>query len=110
MTIDEGCSFFEDLDDKIYNILTNASSILFLGHLLIGQKISTLSVGENIRIKLLKIAQSKSKIFGIDEPFKGLSSSEIYKIILFIKSIQQKGKIIIVVDHSDNIKNIFLLQ
>lgn len=72
-----------------------------------GQKISTLSGGENIRIKLLKIAQSKSKIFGVDEPFKGLSSSEIYKIVLFIKNIQQKGKTIIVVDHSENIKKYF---
>lgn len=106
MTIDEGYKFFEDLDNKICSNLMNASSIL-LGHLLIGQNISTLSGGENIRIKLLKVAQSKSRIFGIDEPFKGLSPSEIYKVALFIKSIQQKGKTVIVVDHSENIEKYF---
>ena len=72
MTVDEAAEFFKDINPKIITALQDASSIL-LGHLLIGQPTSTLSCGENIRIKLLKLRNSRSDVLGIDEPFKGLS-------------------------------------
>ena len=56
------------------NHLESASSIL-LGSLVMGQKMSTLSVGENIRIKILRAWKSSSSVLGIDEPFRGLNKT-----------------------------------
>lgn len=100
MTIDEGSQYFSKLDPKITTILRNASSIL-LGHLKLGQATATLSDGENIRIKVMKAAKSSLKVLGIDEPFKGLSPSEVYLIASFLEQIRSKGKTIVVIDHSD---------
>lgn len=106
MTIDEAQEFFSHLDDKISYSLDEASSLL-LGHLKIGQPISTLSGGENVRIKLLKAINSRADVFGIDEPFKGLSNCEIFCVVKYLDRIRQKGRTIIVVDHSDSIKQYF---
>ena len=56
------------------NHLESASSIL-LGSLVMGQKISTLSGGENVRIKILRAWKSSSSVLGIDEPFRGLNKT-----------------------------------
>lgn len=106
MTIDEACDYFEVLDSKVHSILINASSIM-LGHLRIGQSTETLSGGENIRVKILKSAKSTSKVFGIDEPFKGLSNYEIYCVATFLDNIRKQGKTIIVADHVDKASRYF---
>lgn len=109
MTIDEACDFFKPLDSKIYETLISGSSIM-LGHLKVGQPTSTLSGGENIRVKILKSSKTSAKILGIDEPFKGLSSSEIYKVVIFLESIRKTGKTIIVIDHTGEVNHFFAKQ
>ena len=106
MTIDDAVEFFNGLDAKIIDQLQEASSLL-LGHLRIGQPVSTLSGGENIRVKLLKAMKSTTKVFGVDEPFKGLSSTEIYCVVKYLNRLRSKNKTIIVVDHSDMIEQYF---
>ena len=100
MTIDEAIDYFNPLDPKISLLLSDASSIM-LGHLRLGQATSSLSGGENIRIKILKAAKSTAAVLGIDEPFRGLGASEIYKVSKFLKLLVDKGKTIVVVDHSE---------
>lgn len=100
MTIDEAIPYFEKLDKTIANKLKNASELL-LGHLKIGQSTSTLSGGENIRIKILKELKSKAEIVGIDEPYKGLGAEEIYAVTLFLEKLRSEGKTIVVIDHTD---------
>ena len=100
MTVDEAAEFFKDINPKITTALQDASSIL-LGHLLIGQPTSTLSGGENIRIKLLKLRNSRSDVLGIDEPFKGLSLTEIHSVVSFLMGMIAKGKTIVVIDHNE---------
>lgn len=100
MTIDEASLFFKKTNTKISLALQEASSIM-LGHLLIGQPTSTLSGGENIRIKLLKARASKATVLGVDEPFKGLSNSEVHSVIGFLNSLKEKGKTIAVIDHNE---------
>ena len=104
MTVDEVAEFFKDINPKIITALQDASSIL-LGHLLIGQPTSTLSCGENIRIKLLKLRNSRSDVLGIDEPFKGLSLTEIHSVVSFLMGMIAKGKTIIVIGHKALRKN-----
>lgn len=106
MTIEEGISFFEPKNKKIASILQDASSIM-LGHLALGQPTSTLSGGENIRIKILIAQKTKADIIGIDEPFRGLNPSEIYKVACYLERIRSKGKTIVVADHVDEAKTYF---
>lgn len=106
MTIDEAIPYFNEIDSKIAASLSEATSLL-LGHLKIGQPISTLSGGENIRVKLLKAMKSTAKVFGIDEPFKGLSNTEIYCVVQYLDRLRSKDKTIIVVDHSDMVDHYF---
>lgn len=100
MTIDEATYFFNNVNPKISAMLLDASAIL-LGHLIIGQPTSTLSGGENIRIKLLKVRSSKSAVLGVDEPFKGLSITEIHSVVAFLVSMVKKGKTVVVIDHNE---------
>lgn len=106
MTLSEGEEFFSDVDPCISGILHNANEIN-LGHLKIGQATTTLSGGENVRIKILKAAKTKSNLIGVDEPFRGLSNSEIYKVAVFLDHLREKGKTIVVVDHSEYAERFF---
>jgi len=100
MTIDEAIDFCQKNNKKVFEILEKASKI-FLGHLKIGQPTSTLSGGENIRIKILKAANSTATIYGIDEPFKGLGRTEIFGMIQFFNKLIDKSKTIVVADHEE---------
>jgi excinuclease UvrABC ATPase subunit len=100
MTLNEGISYFEVADKKIAKKLMVAQK-LSLGHLKIGQATSTLSGGENIRIKLIRVDSSSASCIGDDEPFKGLNSSEIFQVVKYLIEIRDRGKTIVVVDHTE---------
>ena len=106
MTINEAIDFFSAVDKKIYRSLIEAQSIK-LGHLKIGQPTKTLSGGENIRIKLLKSIHSTARFLGIDEPFKGLDPTERNAVGLFLESLRENGKTLIVIDHTEGIDSFF---
>ena len=91
---------YNDISKKVECRL-NAAKSLALGHLKIGQGTSTLSGGENIRIKLLKLETATASAVGIDEPFKGLNSEEIFLVVKYLAKLRSK-KTIIVIDHTDN--------
>ena len=78
-----------------------------LGHLHIGQATGTLSGGENIRIKIVKASKSTSKVIGVDEPFKGLSNVEIDAVATFLNNIKEKGKTLLVIDHTTGVEDYF---
>lgn len=106
MTLDEGADYFVSIDSKVSDTLKQATEIL-LGHVRIGQPTSSLSGGENIRLKILSAAKTRNKIVGIDEPFKGLSPSEIFRVSAFLEKMRAKGKTIVVIDHSEYAEQFF---
>ncbi|MEX5285377.1 hypothetical protein QCO44_06960 [Selenomonas sputigena] len=106
MTIDETIEYFSGMNNKIIHYLEEANSLL-LGHLRMGQPVATLSGGENIRVKVLKAMKSKAKVFGVDEPFKGLSNTEIFCVVQYLNRLCQKDRTVIVVDHSEAIEQYF---
>ena len=106
MTIDEAVEFFGDLDKSISGVCITASDIM-LGHLHIGQATSTLSGGENIRIKIMKASKSTAKVIGVDEPFKGLSNVEIDVVARYLDKIREKDRTLLVIDHTDGIEDYF---
>ena len=99
MTIDEAADFFAN-NAKIEIPLKNAQKLL-LGHLTLGQNTSSLSGGENVRIKLAQIHKISVDVCGIDEPFKGLSKTEIHAVASYINSFVEEGKTVAVVDHEE---------
>jgi len=99
MTIDESF-FFLETNQKVKKILSRAKDIL-LGHLVIGQPTATLSGGENIRIKILKSIKTTATVYGIDEPFRGLNNTEIFKVVEFFNTIIKDHKTVIVADHEE---------
>lgn len=98
MTIDEAYDFYCQLNPQIAKILNEAIEIM-LGHLQIGQSSSTLSGGENIRIKILKSLKSSTLVYGVDEPFRGLGKIEIIAVIKFLGKLVDNDKTIIVAEH-----------
>ena len=46
--------------------------------------------------------KEKRKVFGIDEPFKGLNNKEKYEIARFLTELTLQGKTVIVADHEDD--------
>lgn len=106
MTIDEGIEYYKDNNQKIYDVLENVK-FLMLGHLKIGQHTSTLSGGENVRMKILKSLKTKANFIGIDEPFKGLNTEEIYRVASFLNDLRKNSKTIIVTDHNEYIDKYF---
>lgn len=106
MTLDEAVEFFEDADKNISQACVAASEIM-LGHLHVGQATSTLSGGENIRIKIMKASKSTAKIIGVDEPFKGLSNIEIDAVARYLDKIREKERTLIVIDHTTGVEDYF---
>lgn len=106
MTLDEAVEFFEDADKNISQACVAASEIM-LGHLHVGQATSTLSGGENIRIKIMKASKSTAKIIGVDEPFKGLSNIEIDAVAKYLDKIREKERTLIVIDHTTGVEDYF---
>lgn len=106
MTLDEAVDFFKDIDKSISETCASASEIM-LGHLHVGQATSTLSGGENIRIKIMKASKSTAKIIGVDEPFKGLSNIEIDAVARYLDKIREKERTLIVIDHTTGVEDYF---
>lgn len=106
MTISEGIAYFSEMDKKIAKTLERADKIM-LGHLRIGQPTGTLSGGENLRIKVLKSGKATAEILGVDEPFKGLSRQEIYRMVEYFNGLKNDGKTIVIIDHTEDVENYF---
>jgi putative uvrABC system protein A len=82
---------------------------LGLGHLSLNQKISSLSGGENQRIRLSQaLKKGKTKIFGLDEPSMGLGRKEMIDLISVIyENIENYGKTFIVIEHNTEFLNLY---
>ncbi len=100
LTITEAKDFFHGMQSSIENTLSSAESVL-LGHLKIGQPTATLSGGENIRLKVLNVAKTSKMYLGIDEPFKGLASTEVDSIMQLFYSLLRSNKTLIIVEHNE---------
>lgn len=100
MTVDEAFNFYEKQSPRIASVLSGAREIM-LGHLQIGQPTTTLSGGENIRLKVLKSLRDAYSVYGIDEPFRGLSNTEIYRMVCFFDKFIVARKTLVIVDHEE---------
>ena len=100
LTIDEALIYFSEIEKSIFKTLAYAKDLL-LGHLKIGQLTSTLSGGENIRLKILKTSKTTKKVIGLDEPYKGLGNTEIDCVSQYFYRLLSDGKTLVVVEHNE---------
>lgn len=106
MTVNEAIDFFEANKQKdIVKRLQPLKSV-GLGYIKLGQNSSTLSGGENQRVKLAYyIGQEKidPTLFIFDEPTTGLHFHDINKLLQAFDSLIKRGHSIIVIEHNMDI-------
>ena len=103
MTVNQAIEFFtEHNQPKIVKKLRPLQEV-GLGYVKLGQSSSTLSGGENQRVKLAYfLSQEKSQptIFVFDEPTTGLHFHDIRKLLAAFDSLISRGHTIVIIEHN----------
>ncbi len=103
MTITEAVQFFGEHGQKtIVNRLKTLEAV-GLGYIKLGQSSSTLSGGENQRVKLAYfIGQEKQDptLFIFDEPTTGLHFHDIERLLAAFNALVERGHTILVIEHN----------
>lgn len=109
MTVSEAIDFFTQYDQKQIATKLKPLQDVGLGYIKLGQSSSTLSGGENQRVKLAYfIGQERQEptLFVFDEPTTGLHFHDIHKLLVSFNTLIDKGHSIVVIEHNmDIIKN-----
>ena len=101
MTVEEGCSFFENIP-KIQRKLQTLYDV-GLGYIKIGQPSTTLSGGEAQRVKLATELSRRSTgktIYILDEPTTGLHTADVHKLIEVLQKLVDAGNTVVVIEHN----------
>ena len=106
MTISEAIQFFSQTSSGLCKTIVNRLRTLEevgLGYIKLGQNSSTLSGGENQRVKLAYfIGQEKqeSTLFIFDEPTTGLHFHDIAKLLQAFNALIERGNTILIIEHN----------
>jgi excinuclease ABC subunit A len=101
LSINDALEFFRDLP-KIAGPLTVLQDI-GLGYVKLGQPSSTLSGGEAQRMKIsteLRRLGTGKTLYLLDEPTTGLHFEDIYRLLLCLQKLVDKGNSMIVIEHN----------
>ena len=101
MTVDEACTFFENLPSIRRKIETLRD--VGLGYIRLGQPSTELSGGEAQRIKLASELSKRSTgktIYILDEPTTGLHFADVHKLIDILGKLTEGGNTVIVIEHN----------
>ena len=101
MTISEAIQFFEGNTTIVKRLKTLED--VGLGYIKLGQNSSTLSGGENQRVKLAYfIGQEKQEptLFIFDEPTTGLHFHDIHKLLEAFDALIARGHSILIIEHN----------
>ena len=103
MTVNQAVEFFtEHKQPKIVKKLRPLQDV-GLGYVKLGQSSSTLSGGENQRVKLayfLGIEKASPTIFVFDEPTTGLHFHDIKKLLEAFDALISRGHTIVIIEHN----------
>jgi len=101
MTIEEACSFFENIPK-----ISRKMQTLFdvgLGYVRLGQPATTLSGGEAQRVKLATELSKRSTgktLFILDEPTTGLHVADVHRLIEMLNRLVEAGNTVLVIEHN----------
>ena len=103
MTVDQAIEFFEThKEDRIVKKLKPLQDV-GLGYIRLGQSSSTLSGGENQRVKLafyLSQERANPTLFIFDEPTTGLHFHDIKKLLEAFNALIARGHTILIIEHN----------
>ena len=103
MTVNEAVEFFSENREKaIVNRLKPLQEV-GLGYIKLGQNSSTLSGGENQRVKLgyfLGTEKVEPTLFIFDEPTTGLHFHDIKRLLAAFNALIERGHSVIVIEHN----------
>ena len=103
MTVSEAVAFFSEYGEKAIVKRLKPLEQVGLGYIKLGQSSSTLSGGENQRVKLAYfIGQERQDptLFIFDEPTTGLHFHDIQCLLKAFNSLIEKGHSVIVIEHN----------
>lgn len=114
MSVEEAIEFFGSQKESTAKRVAQRLQILSdvgLGYVQLGQSSSTLSGGENQRIKLAQFLSMDSRqvtgkgstLFIFDEPTTGLHFHDIKKLLKAFNALVDRGHTIVVVEHNTDI-------
>ena len=101
MTVEEACTFFENLP-KLKTKLNTLYEV-GLGYVTLGQSSTTLSGGEAQRVKLateLSRRSTGSTVYILDEPTTGLHMADVHKLIGIIDRLADAGNTVVIIEHN----------
>ena len=103
MTINQAIEFFAEWKEKKIVRLLKPLQDVGLGYIKLGQSSSTLSGGENQRVKLayyLGMDKHVPTMFIFDEPTTGLHFHDIKKLLAAFNALLAKGHTIVIIEHN----------
>jgi excinuclease ABC subunit A len=107
MTINQAVEFFENVPKLLPKLKTLQD--VGLGYIKLGQSSTTLSGGENQRVKLATELAKKDTgktLYILDEPTTGLHFEDIKVLLGVLNKLVDRGNSLIVIEHNlDVIKN-----
>jgi len=101
MTVEEACSFFENVPAIKRKIET--LNEVGLGYIRLGQPSTQLSGGEAQRIKLATELSKRSTgktIYVLDEPTTGLHFADVHKLVDILSRLKEGGNTVVVIEHN----------
>ena len=101
MTINQAVDFFENIPPILNKI--KVLKEIGLGYIKLGQPSSTLSGGENQRVKLateLARRDTGKTLFILDEPTTGLHFEDINVLMNVLNRLVDKGNTVVVIEHN----------
>ncbi len=101
MTINQAVEFFENMPSIVKKI--KVLQDIGLGYIKLGQPSSTLSGGENQRVKLateLAKRDTGKTLFILDEPTTGLHFEDIRVLLDVFETLVAKGNTVLVIEHN----------
>ena len=103
MTIAEAIEFFEAHNQKLIVARLKSLDDVGLGYIKLGQSSSTLSGGENQRVKLAYfIGQERQDptMFIFDEPTTGLHFHDIRRLMASLNALIERGHTVVIIEHN----------
>lgn len=103
MTVNQAIEFFTEHNQKKIVKKLRPLQDVGLGYIKLGQSSSTLSGGENQRVKLayfLSIEKAQPTIFVFDEPTTGLHFHDIKKLQEAFDALISRGHTLVIIEHN----------
>lgn len=96
LTVNQAVEFF---DDPNINRKLKGLRDVGLGYMTLGQSTSSMSGGENQRLKLASELNKKGNIYILDEPSTGLHYKDIEHLMQLLRRMADRGNTIIMIEH-----------